>query len=288
MQRALRRRRHAQLPKLLLLCLSAGLASSCEPPQSADAGSQADVDDAGPATVSCESAVGGPADWLLETSEGTPGFDEELAGLDLQALPATLDLSVEGEQRRAVIGYALGMTVEELGESLDRDALLARGPMGEAVAGAFAAESPAGDMGVDFIFLRRGLHRFYACDRGLPATLDDFRAFVFDYSDIAPNIIDSRVKDDPRHLYEAPEVGIFVAETVSDGVVRETEILRAGARDDGSLDFLVYDGDGKLADRSEFATTPGNGVVSASPYTCMTCHIDRDTWRHDIIVPDVP
>lgn len=47
----------------------------------------------------------------------------------------------------------------------DRDAAATR-PLGLAVLGAFARAAAPGD--VDFGFLRRGLHRFYACARRSP------------------------------------------------------------------------------------------------------------------------
>ena len=52
----------------------------------------------------------------------------------------------------------------------------------------------------------------------------------------------------------------------------ETEILLEGRRADGALDFLVYDGDGNLADRSEFTTTPGR---RSSSWTRVTERANR-------------
>jgi hypothetical protein len=255
------------------------------------------VDDTGPDTstedeatevarAGCDAPVGGPSWWPLDTTEGQAGYDDELEALDLEALPATIDISFESDFVLSIVAYALEEDIVGL-TSLDRDALLEHA-MGRAVLGAVATADPTGTDGVDIPFLRRGLHRFYACDRGLPLHLDDFTATYFDHTVAEPTAIieDSQPKGGTRQLYESSDATVFVAETIDDdGSVRETEILVLGDRADLSLDFLVYDRDGKLADRSEFATIGGSDVVGAAPYTCMTCHRNNDTDRYDVLMP---
>ena len=76
-----------------------------------------------------------------------------------------------------------------------------------------------------------------------------------------------------------------------DGLVRETEILLENYRNDGQLEFLVYDQNGYLTNRTQFPTI-GNDphVVTSSPYACMTCHMnpnaDSDTWGYDLLMPE--
>jgi hypothetical protein len=60
--------------------------------------------------------------------------------------------------------------------------------------------------------------------------------------------------------------------------VRETEVLFTSLRSDGQLDFAAYTEEGKLSDRSTFATAGGTSVVLAAPYTCISCHLDTTAW----------
>jgi hypothetical protein len=81
-----------------------------------------------------------------------------------------------------------------------------------------------------------------------------------------------------------------VAESLWEGEVRETEILLTDNRSDGQIDFLVYGSDGVLTDRSQFPTIDGGThLVTSSPYTCMTCHMNPsatdDTWAYDVLIP---
>ena len=84
----------------------------------------------------------------------------------------------------------------------------------------------------------------------------------------------SKPKDGPRRLYEDDAQGVYVAQTVVAGAVRETEVLFTHLRKDGQLDFAAYTDAGELTDRSTFATAGGTGVTSAAPYTCISCHLD--------------
>lgn len=88
-------------------------------------------------------------------------------------------------------------------------------------------------------------------------------------------------------ILEVAAAGVFAAETIAaDGSVRETEIMLAGRRDDGFLDFLVYGADGRLTEGSTFATIVGGDTVASTPLSCMACHTDaaRD-YAFDVIDP---
>ena len=74
-------------------------------------------------------------------------------------------------------------------------------------------------------------------------------------------------------------------------MVRETEILLKNKRSDGQLEFLVYDADGMLTNRTQFPTIDhGPHVVTSSPYACMTCHMNPDSsptaWGYDLLMPE--
>ena len=122
------------------------------------------------------------------------------------------------------------------------------------------------------------------------STLDGFKASILDFETLNEQLIDSAPKCAQRRLRTSPPDGVFVAESLIDDGVRETEILLSSRREDGQLDFLVYDSDGALTDRSLFPTiTPEVHVVASAPYTCMTCHVDKDssetTWGFNVLVP---
>jgi hypothetical protein len=234
------------------------------------------------AGVTCEENLGGPEMDAVVESEG--GYRRRLDELDLAGLPATLDLSAEDPFVRSVVAYMLDRPWQDTWE---RDELLTL-EMGRAVLGAVAKADPTtGEL--DFAFLRQGLHTFYACDRGYPATLAGFSARFGDYTTWERTVLrESIPKAHRRALYRAPEGGLWVAETlVKDGVVREVEIVLAGQRDDGNLDFVAYAEDGSLTNRSTFAMGPTGKVTSSSPYTCMACHVDPDAWTYDVVAPEM-
>ncbi len=238
----------------------------------------------------CTTAVGG-ADW----DEGAPyesidGVEDELAALDLSSLPDTLDISGMLALYRGYIAYALDIPPADLGDSLDREDLLARGDLGRAVAGAILQGDEA--TGMDFTFFRRAFHRYYTCSRGFPATLTDFSLAYGDYTGWEPADVDSAAKCGNRRLRRDPEAGVYVAETLVREEVRETEILLGQRRADGAFDFLVYDSDGSLSDRSRFPTLEdGPSLVAAAPYVCTSCHVDPDaapnTWGFAVQTPAV-
>ena len=68
----------------------------------------------------------------------------------------------------------LEIDLDEIGETIERDEALARGPLGRALLGAYAEAAANDKTGVDLPFLRRGLHRYYQCDRAFPLTLEGF------------------------------------------------------------------------------------------------------------------
>jgi len=121
--------------------------------------------------------------------------------------------------------------------------------------------------------------------------MEGFQALYWDWTDSEPTkIADSAAKCGDRWLYINVEEGIYVAESRTDGPVRETEILLSHGRSDGNLTFLVYDESGELTDRSQFPTVAGEEhVVAGSPYVCMTCHLNssasEDTWGYDTLMP---
>jgi hypothetical protein len=253
-----------------LVCAVAGC---LEDPPADDTGSD-DVPRA-----SCDVAVGG-VPLSQNVLEAEDGYDEALEARDTSGLPATLDLSGLDVTDRALIAYALEMPLTDLDAGLVTSDARARGSLGLAVLASFT------DGAFDLDFFRRGLHRFYACDRRLPLTLDGFET-VYGAVRTLPSldIALSVPKQGPRRIREDPSRHIYVAESLENGQVRETEIVMGGHRADGALDFLVYDAVGQLNDRSTFATVLGGTTVSASPYACLSCHIDHARQTYDVIAP---
>ena len=221
----------------------------------------------------------------ISNVELEPDYDAHLAALDLEALPAELSLTSLNKLERALVGYMLEIAPSALGDALSRDLVGDMGPMGQAVLGAFAKAASEGHEGLDLIFLRRGFHRYYQCVRAFPLTLEGFRTAIGDYAAASPYDIDSTVKGTTRRLWNLQDVGIYAAETVEEGVVRETEIVLEGAREDGMLDFLVYGPEGHLMDRSAFVAASGDDVTGASPYTCMACHFVTGTMEYTVVFP---
>ncbi len=164
--------------------------------------------------------------------------------------------------------------------------MLASGPMGRVVLVSLLNQTPGL---MDFTLFRQGLQRYYTCSRAFPMTLEGFEtlygAIPEEYTEV-----DSAAKCAPRRLRLSPETGVYVAESMWEDQVRETEILLAGKRTDGQLDFLVYGADGVLTDRSQFPVIGGGQhLVTSSPYTCMSCHMNPEAsehiWGYDTLVP---
>ena len=238
----------------------------------------------------CETPLGGEP-WDLMVAESQPGFEEDMMAISLDALPEVIDISNLIPLYRGILAYALDIPPEGLGDTLQKSDLLNQGMLGRVVAASLAL-GQEDIMGIDFLFLRRGLHRFYHCDRQFPLTLDDFRELIFDYQSQEAQNLESIAKCGTRRLIIDEDSGTYVAETYIDGTVRETEILLSGLRRDGNLDFLIYNIDGQLSDRTRFPTTdPGSEVLAASPYVCTSCHVNPDrtphTYGYELLFPEV-
>ena len=212
--------------------------------------------------------------------EGEGPIDSILDSIDYTALPEQIDISGISAFFRGHIAYALDITPADLPASLDRDAALNSGPLGRVVLASLQRGMQTG--GMDFLFYRRGLQQYYSCSREFPKTLEDFKTGVYDYSGSAfTDIPNSIAKCDLRRLYTNPEKGVFVAESIIDGTLRETEILLTKNRNDGQIDFLVYGLDGEITDRSQFPTISGQKhVLAGVPYVCSTCHMNSDASPH--------
>ncbi len=98
--------------------------------------------------------------------------------------------------------------------------------------------------GLDFFFFRRGLYRYYACSTGLPTTLDGFLSQFEDNPERPGTLIDSVAKCGDRRVIVDLQADVYLAETLVEGEVRETEVLIGGRRSDGGLDFAFYGADG--------------------------------------------
>lgn len=222
--------------------------------------------------VACGSVLPGPP-IKPDVTEAKPGYPEELAALDLSTVPDPFDYSAESKLGVTVINYMLG---RNQGTSVSHKDAMTQGSLGRAVLAA-AAKGTAGR--IDFGFLRRGLHYFYPCSRPLPGSLTELRKRYGDYKTWpVQELMCARPKDGPRRLYESHALGVYIAETVVNGQVRETEVLFTSLRQDGQLDFAAYEENGALSDRSTFATNGAGPTTLASPYTCISCHIDTTSW----------
>jgi hypothetical protein len=230
--------------------------------------------------ATCEHPIGGPFALPADTAvEAEPGYEAYLASLDFQSLPEQLDLSETGIYHQMLIAFMLEVPRKTLGTHLNRDQLLNSGYLGTAVVAAFAESARLDAPQPDLTMLRRGLHRWYACERGLPMSLTGFQATVHDFTSLPTRTLFSSAKNEERRLREDPSQGIYVSETLVDGAVRETEIILEGWRSDGALEFVVYDEDGHLADRSQFITEDGVDISGAAPYVCIACHLNPGTFE---------
>lgn len=248
--------------------------------------------DAGPTVevprATCEAPIGGSVELHVDHSyEAFPGYDAQLAAQLIDALDETLDLAGIGILQRSLVAYMLEIPLDDLPDAMDRDAIGDHEPMGLAVLGAFAEAQGLGDEGLDLAFLRRGLHRFYQCDRRFPLRLEDFRAAILDYTGLAYYEVMSVPKNTTRRIFESHEDGVYVGEAIIEGEVRETEILMTSSRTDGAIDFVAYDEAGDLVDRGEFTTAAGTMIGGATPYTCIACHFEPGTFRINVIFPDM-
>jgi hypothetical protein len=206
--------------------------------------------------------------------EGTVEAEQDFAALleatDTSNLPDPLDLSQLSVFERAVVNWMAG---RKKGDELPLSELDDDGMLGEAVKVAFARGGGPGDL--DFFALREGLQYGYHCSRPLPPDLDTLRERFGEFTEWSLNDIDCGLpKDERRMVWYHPELHVVVAETVDeDGAVRETEVLFWSLRDDEQLDFAAYDEEGRLMDRSTFATAGGVPTTFGAPYICVSCHM---------------
>jgi len=239
--------------------------------------------------ANCDVPLDG-VDWgSSPVSDAEPGIEDVIAAFDPASLPEAIDIAFPdfSAMYRGQIAYALEIPLDELGDTLDRDAAYASGPMGAVVLASLTVGEDGTEM--DFALYRQGLLRYYTCSKEYPLTLDGFEATFGsvpeDYTDVT-----SMAKCGTRRLRTDHERGLYVAQTFIDGEVREHEILMQSTREDGQLDFVVYDADGLLTDRSQFPTiSGGNHIVTAAPYVCMSCHFNatahESSWGYDILLP---
>ena len=229
-------------------------------------------------------------DWSASgmPTEGIEGIEDELAALDLSVLEDPVDISTIMPMFRGIIAYALEIPPSELPNTLTHEQALQQGSLGEVVLGSLllGKEDPTG---IDFSFFRRGFHRYYTCSRGFPTSLAAFQEVYGPYESGSGNTVDSIAKCGDRRLIH-PTQNVYIAESLVEENIRETEILLANNRSDGQLDFLVYDAQGQLTNRTQFPTlNNGPHVVTSAPYACMTCHMNPDsapnTWGYDVLMP---
>ncbi len=246
------------------------------------------TDSGSPAVVraACEVPLEG-VDWgSPPVSDLNPGIDAIIESVDYEAIEAELDISSLTAFNRGGIAFALEIEPSALGDTLLKEDALARGHLGRVV----LASLVAGDeTGMDYLLFRQGLQRYYTCSREFPMTLDGFERVYGPIPDEYTDV-DSVAKCATRRLRLSPSTGVYVAESLWDGEVRESEILLTDNRSDGQLDFLVYGADGVLTDRSQFPTLNGGPhLVTSSPYTCMTCHLNSSAsetaWGYDLLLP---
>jgi hypothetical protein len=233
----------------------------------------------------CDEAVGG-----IDLT-GEPELSGDIAA-DLQALPeriaaagqASWDTTTLSPFLREVVAYMLETPLATM-TTLSSTTLARGGPLSQSVALAFLN----GDgRRPDVTTLRRGLHRYYACERRLPLRLADVLAIAGGLDDAtAFDVASSVPKGHARRLRTSVDRTLFAADTVVDGQVRETEIVWQGRRRDGALEFLVYDDAGRLRGGSTFVTSAGPETTAAAPYACLACHRDRETGQ-GFVVPFPP
>lgn len=265
------RRRSTGVP--LLGLFSIALAACPSPTPSSDGGGAPPADggtpisDGGTANIACGAELPGPGP--VATSDGDPGYFDEVAALDLAGIDSEVDLSGLSPSQRTLTNF---MLLRAGGSTVTASDIEAAGELGRAVAAAIAQ---GGGSEVDFAFLRRGLYNVYNCSRPLPPTLSDLRAQFGEYTAWEQRtVLCSRAKSADRRIFTEPTGAVFVAETLDEeGEVRETEVLFSTLRDDGHLDFAAYTGAGALTNRSTFATAVSE-VVLAAPFACTACHID--------------
>ena len=253
-------------------------------------------------TSTADDTAADPEDWTFvdcdeplpgipwgDTVDGSVGWEEgSLDDFDPSELPEEIDLSQIEDHYLAQLGFALR---EDLGETVSRDEVLAKGELGLVVLAAIFNERGS-NAGIDYDIFEKGLTRYYTCSLGLPSSLVGFREVVFDYSVHSSEDIDSNNHCGKVRVTRDLEAGFIVSETLlhagtDDEAVRETEILMLNERDDGAMDFLVYGPYGWLTDRTTIDYNEGTAddYIGASPAWCMNCHYDSEDMSYDVISP---
>jgi hypothetical protein len=121
--------------------------------------------------------------------------------------------------------------------------------------------------------LRAGLQRFDACTKRHPPTLLSFYESIFDFSTEAGDELLSSPKAARRRIVRSAEFGVFAAMTLGeDDTIQEVEVLLTDRRDDGEIEFIAYDADGRLRTSSPFPTADGGVAQLPVPFSCMGCH----------------
>ncbi len=226
--------------------------------------------------VSCDEPVGG-IPWTTIPPDARGGFEHELEALDLTALPAEIPVDHMSDKERGFVAYALEVAPTTLGESIDRDAAIESGIMGQVLLGSIVM----GDGNMDQSFFRRGMLRYYTCSRGFPVTLEGFKALYGWPTESSE--VDSTVKCKPRLVSRDFDLGIHVAVAVDTEYAWETEIILTKNREDGQIDFAVYGPDNRLTDRSTFPSPREEmDFTQPVPHQCMNCH--NETWPDNNVV----
>lgn len=229
----------------------------------------------------CGSSTIGPA-LKPHLTEADIHYRARVLSLDTSQLPREYDLTQLNELDMSLIKYMLDQSKTD--RILTQD-VAALGLMGKSILLALG-DDPMPEF-ADYRELRRGLYHYYNCSRAHPVWLEDFRLIYGDYRTWPSTIIEnSHPKIHPRRIRNNAEVGVFVAETIRDGEVHETEILLQGYRNDNALEFLTYLPNGQLSNRGEFRAG-SHFVVAASPYACMSCHIDPVSQEFTVVFPQL-
>ena len=221
--------------------------------------------------------------------EAEPGFEEELANLDISQLEDPVDITKALEKYHNEITYALEVPPHSFRSPLSHADALESGILGEVLLGSLLLGKDM-EHQIDIDFFWRGMHRYYTCSRNFPTTLDDFKDKYGDWNMDEAFWVNSAAKCERRGLLTLNE-NVYIAETRIDDIIRETEIVLYMEREDRQMEFLVYNEDGQLTNRSQFPISQnGPDVVAASPRVCMGCHINEDreasNWGYSTLNPD--
>ncbi len=238
------------------------------------------ADDPGVDTSACASIDPSPPEPSAEP-EAASDFEARLAQADASTLPDPIDTSELTDLERAWLAYALVVPPDTIAMTLPR-ARIPDTDLGHAIEASLALGAPGR---LDFDLLRQAVHRLYACDRAIPGDLDTFVERYGDYSTFPSRTIAMSVpKLAPRTLYENASAGVFVAETVLADGGTEVEVIVAGARADGALEFFGYGPNGELLGWADLAVT-GTLAPLPVPYSCALCHRDLTANSFSVVDP---